>query len=652
MDEEIHVLHVDDDPEFASMTADFLERVDDRFQTTVETDPRDALEAVHRGDVDCVVTDYRMPELDGVEFLERIREAGFDVPIVMFTGEGSEEVASEALSAGATEYLQKQRGIERYELLANRIENAVDHHRIERRVEALERVRSTLRDVNQALVRADSADEIERRVCEILAATEPIALAAVSGVDPATGAIEARTVAGDGAAFLEAREIVLTPDAERPPSPQEEAYMEHDIAVSSDLLADPSFRPWHAIAREHDLRSVGVVPLGYDRTLHGLLELYGTREETVEAEGRALLNEIGDDVGHALDAMATRRNLEASEERYRTLTGAISDVIVTMDADSTITFVNDAVTDLLGYEPHELRGESLTKLMPERFRDRHQAGVDRYLETGERELDWRGVELPGERADGTEIPLSISFGEFERAGEPMFTGVIRDVSERAEREEQLRRQNDYLDEFAGAVAHDLRNPLHVASGRLEQARLRRDDEDLAAVADNLDRMEALVDDLLALARDGQDDESLESVDLDAVVAAARRAVQDDPVTVGDADVTIDIEADLGTTLAHRGRVRELLVNLFRNAVEHGDDEVTVHVEALADGFAVADDGPGIPPAERGSVFDPGYTTKDGGTGFGLNIVAKIADAHGWEVTIADGIDGGARFEFTGLERPE
>jgi signal transduction histidine kinase len=94
-----------------------------------------------------------------------------------------------------------------------------------------------------------------------------------------------------------------------------------------------------------------------------------------------------------------------------------------------------------------------------------------------------------------------------------------------------------------------------------------------------------------------------------------------------------------------------LENLFRNSVDHGGVDVTITVGALdgGDGFYVADDGEGIPEAEREKVFDTGYTTTSDGTGFGLNIVAEIAEAHGWAVEAVEAADGGARFEFTGVE---
>jgi signal transduction histidine kinase len=101
------------------------------------------------------------------------------------------------------------------------------------------------------------------------------------------------------------------------------------------------------------------------------------------------------------------------------------------------------------------------------------------------------------------------------------------------------------------------------------------------------------------------------------------------------------------------RLQQVLENLFRNTIEHCTADTTIRVGVLPDknGFYVEDDGPGIPPAERDEVFDPGHSTKDGGTGFGLTSVKQISDAHGWDVTVTESDAGGARFEFTGVKTP-
>ena len=158
-------------------------------------------------------------------------------------------------------------------------------------------------------------------------------------------------------------------------------------------------------------------------------------------------------------------------------------------------------------------------------------------------------------------------------------------------------------------------------------------------------MEELIEEVLTLAQQGQPIDETGTVHLSAVAARCWKVVE----TTGAELVTED---DL-TLIADVDRLQQLLENLFRNAIEHGSGDVTIRVGAIDgdDGFYVADDGPGIPPEDRGQVFESGYTTADDGTGFGLAIIEEIADAHGWIITITESADGGAQFEIRGVETP-
>jgi signal transduction histidine kinase len=118
------------------------------------------------------------------------------------------------------------------------------------------------------------------------------------------------------------------------------------------------------------------------------------------------------------------------------------------------------------------------------------------------------------------------------------------------------------------------------------------------------------------------------------------------VPTEDATLTID---DTGFITADPDRVQQLFENLFRNAVEHGGPDVRVRIGPLSDGFYVEDNGPGILEEDQETVLQSGYSTNHGGTGFGLAIVRQVAEAHRWEITVTDGADGGARFEFSHVE---
>ena len=222
-------------------------------------------------------------------------------------------------------------------------------------------------------------------------------------------------------------------------------------------------------------------------------------------------------------------------------------------------------------------------------------------------------------------------------GTEVLEGFVTDVTERKEYEAELERRNRELETFTSVVSHDLRNPLSVARGRVELARERYDDEHLEHAARAHDRMEERIEQLLTLARNGERVTDTEPVDL-------RAAVDDCWAGIATDDATVAVDADL-TVEADRERLVQLLENLVRNSLEHGGAEVAVTVGELDDGpgFFVGDDGPGIPADVRDEVFEPGFTTDPDGTGFGLGIVSRIADAHGWTVNAVEGA-AGARIE--------
>ncbi|GAA0267030.1 PAS domain-containing protein [Halobacterium noricense] len=272
-----------------------------------------------------------------------------------------------------------------------------------------------------------------------------------------------------------------------------------------------------------------------------------------------------------------------------------------------------------------------------------------------------------------EEPRTEQFSEWEVTLVDLMSQWVGYELTRRRVRERLEAQNEKLERFASIVSHDLRNPLNVLVGYLDLAEESGKAEHFQRCRDTIARMETLVEDLLSLAQAGKGVDDVVPTDLAAVV-------EDAWTTVETGNATLVVDADV-TIRADGSRLRQLLVNLFRNAVEHGSTgptsqarrdtvergstaprshthedavehagaDVTVTVGALDGGFYVEDDGPGIPVDGRGDVFDVGYSMNDEGTGFGLNIVAEVAAAHGWTVSLTDADGGGARFEFVGVE---
>ncbi|MXR40533.1 GAF domain-containing protein [Halobaculum sp. WSA2] len=243
-----------------------------------------------------------------------------------------------------------------------------------------------------------------------------------------------------------------------------------------------------------------------------------------------------------------------------------------------------------------------------------------------------------------------SFDETDVTLAEIWAGTVTQVLARVDREAQLRerereltRERDRLEEFAGLVSHDLRNPLNIATGHLELAGEDCESDHLETAARALTRMERLIEDMLVLSRQGEVVGSRDAIHLPSLVEDCWAAVE-----TGAASLTVTTD---GTVVADESRLQQVFENLFRNAIEHGGPSVSITVGDLANGsgFFVADDGDGIPDAEREDVFQAGYSTTAEGTGFGLKIVHDIVTGHGWEMSITDSTEGGARFEITDVE---
>ena len=216
--------------------------------------------------------------------------------------------------------------------------------------------------------------------------------------------------------------------------------------------------------------------------------------------------------------------------------------------------------------------------------------------------------------------------------------LLKDITEQERYRLELEHQNARLEQFTGMVSHDLRNPLNIAQGNIDVARETGDDERLETVKTALNRMEDLIEDLLTLARQGRSIDDTERVSLAGIARSCWGMVD-----IADADLTVDADMELD---ADPDRLQQLFENLFRNAVEHGGNDVTISVGPLDEGgFYVEDTGPGIPEGKQDDVFESGYTTSRQGTGFGLSIVKEIVDAHGWTISVTNGAAGGARFEI-------
>jgi PAS domain S-box-containing protein len=359
----------------------------------------------------------------------------------------------------------------------------------------------------------------------------------------------------------------------------------------------------------------------------------------------------------------------AYTERYRKIFEHSNDAVMVVDFESeSFVDVNPEACEMLGYSKEALLDLDPGEIHPDDFDDVREDFIEDVLTTGSGWTD----ELCCITRDGEEVPTEISGAVLETGSEPptRMVAILRDISDRVAYERQLEAEVERLERFASVLSHDLRNPLNVIEGRIDLAEETGESEHFDSVRRAAERMDALIEDMLVLAREGDAIGDTEQVD---VATAAWDAWE--TVDTRGADLVVETEHSVD---ADRSRLRQLLSNLFRNAVEHGstspasqarqdavehgstsnqapvesDDAVehagsepTVTVGDFDSGFYVADDGPGVPPTERDAVFEWGESENDTGTGIGLPLVREIARGHGWSVSLVASDAGGARFEF-------
>ncbi|MGN6386806.1 MAG: PAS domain S-box protein, partial [Verrucomicrobiota bacterium] len=206
---------------------------------------------------------------------------------------------------------------------------------------------------------------------------------------------------------------------------------------ASNFSTEPRF-PRKDEARKSGILSAFAFPIITEAGVVGVIELFSQNPEKPDLELQNVAVGIGRQIGQFIQRKNAEVALQESEELYRAISETAADGILTIDEQSRICTINPAVETIFGYSRQELIGKALHVLMPERYREMHQKGVEHFIATGKKRVPWNGIELPGLHRSGKEIPLEISFGVTRRGGSYLFTGLIRDISRRKEADQRLR----------------------------------------------------------------------------------------------------------------------------------------------------------------------------------------------------------------------
>ena len=351
----------------------------------------------------------------------------------------------------------------------------------------------------------------------------------------------------------------------------------------------------------------------------------------------------------------------------RSILETVPDAMVVIDQGGVVQSFSSAAERLFGYDAAEVCGHNVKMLMPAPYREQHDSYLQRYLTTGERRIVGIGRVVVGQRKDGSTFPMELSVGEVKQNGHSLFTGFVRDLTERQRTEHRMHELQEGLlhasrlrsmGQMAAALAHELNQPL-TATANYVRAALRL----LDAAEPNLDRIRQAMD--LAVQQTLRSGEIIRR--LRAFVARGELARQPENVAklieeasalalIGAKDrgikMLISTDPDLPPAVVDRVQIQQVLLNLIRNAIEAMEErevrELSIATSA-EDGHvrvSVADTGGGIPPEIEAKLFQPFVTTKQEGMGIGLSVCRTIVEAHGGRLWVEANAGGGSVFRFT------
>jgi two-component system, LuxR family, sensor kinase FixL len=362
------------------------------------------------------------------------------------------------------------------------------------------------------------------------------------------------------------------------------------------------------------------------------------------------------------------RALRDSEAHLRSVLETVPDAIIVIDDRGLIQSFSPAAERLFGYSAADVMGQNVKTLMPQPYRDEHDGYLERYRRTGERRIIGIGRVVLGRRADGSTFPMELAVGETNLDGRRMFTGFVRDITERQVARERLQElQSELLrasrlsamGQMASALAHELNQPLTAIINYVQATRRMVGNPEIAR-----DRLEDTMDKAVAQAsragqiihrmrqflQKGETERQLEAINkvLEEASALALVGAKESGVVV-----RMELGIDLAAVMMDRIQIQQVILNLIRNGIEAMQGVVRRELR-IATGQAendmvlvtIADSGPGLDPEVAEQLFQPFVTTKEKGMGLGLSICRSIIDSHGGKIWVTPNQDGGVTFAFT------
>lgn len=328
-----------------------------------------------------------------------------------------------------------------------------------------------------------------------------------------------------------------------------------------------------------------------------------------------------------------------AEARWRAVVDAAVDGIIVIDSKGRIEVFNPAAQRMFGYTEEEAVTLNVRVLMPEPARSHHDGYLSHYVTTGERRVIGIGRAVTGQRKDGQTFPLHLSVGEMEIDGEKHFTGILHDLSSRADLEDRLREATALarLGEMAAVIAHEVKNPLAAVRGAIQVigSRMKGGTGDAAIIKEiiaRIDALNSLIQDLLVFSRPPKPKPA--GTNLGALLASVVTLLKSDPAYE---QLEVSITGETPVLSSDPTLLTIVFQNLLINSAQamHGRGAIEVTLRA-AEGWHrvdVADQGPGIPEEIRAVLFRPFKTTKARGTGLGMATAKRLVELHEGRISV-------------------
>ena len=388
-------------------------------------------------------------------------------------------------------------------------------------------------------------------------------------------------------------------------------------------------------------------------------------------EERHLINVISERLGTMVEQKRMDEALRNSEARIRAIVNTAADGIITVDEKGLIRAFNPAAKKMFGFSDKEVNGQNVKILMPSPHRELHDTYISNYLRTGKRKVIGKGHEVTAQRKDGTTFPLDLTVSEMDLGKQCLFTGIVRDNTERKlaeqkllEAKEDAERANKAKSEFLANMSHEIRTPMNSIMGftqiLLDEALSTQQRGAVETVKGSAERLLKLIDEILDLSKIEADSIVLEKVpfSLSAIVNETIELIRP-RAEKKRVDIQHDLQDGLQCVVGDPTRLRQVILNLLANAVkftEQGEIMATVKTvteteDRVAVEVAVSDTGIGIPKNKLDTIFqaftqaDGSTTRKYGGTGLGLTISQRLVGMMGGEIKVESREGKGATFSF-------